>query len=1710
MPEPQPVPHQPDADQLRQLRDLYDTTRYFDAFQACQAFAPVSQWDRPDALLLAGRLVSHWGDAALSNRLHLKAWRLAPQLDEALYWFALTTSHKHGSFEALRVLRDHAQRLPAEPTTPEQAHLLLLEARLRSHFRDFTTAEAIVGRVELAFSEDPWLWVEKASLLREQDRYDEALAALRTASRLRPWYRPAVQGEAHLLQLLGRDEEACALLEDAWPRGQSPSTGQNLVHLYEEQSRHADILRALERIVALLPMPDASEHRWIAARRCDAAYGLGDLDTARTAAEQAAAAGSGYHRELAPHYITKPGADRRVRLAVGFVRQHHQTCAPATLAALSNFWGRSISHTAIAEAICYDGTPDHVERTWVERQGWIAREFRVTWEIACALLDRGCPFSLVTVDIGSAHMQAVIGYDARLGTLLIRDPYLRNYTEWIAGNFFSSNEINGPRGLLVLPPAEAHRLDGLTLPDEPLYDAWHQVRVHLAAHRRADAEAAFAHLSSQAPEHILTLRAGRELALYDNHDGRCLDFTRQVRARFPSDVNWQLEELRLLDLVGSSVERRARLQELGGRRAGYLTLRRQYAEDLMRDARTTPLAGRILRSGLRRQSRDSAHLRAYGNWLWAAHRFDEATFVYRLAACAAEKIESYWNTFFGASRHVQQTEESLALLTQRFRRWSDLSSYPVRTLFQSLDALDRTAEGFARLEEARRARPDDGELLLFIADARSRYGNFALAADLLAAAESRAPRTAWLASAARLAGRRQDHTQALALWQELLALNPLDHDVQTAVVGLLHTCQGRPAALAHLAAACDAQPHRLPLLQLHVEWLRSEPPALALAAVDRLLALDPAHAWGLREKALILRRLHQPEAALASAEEALRIAPHAPHSHGIKGDMLLALGRTAEARACYEAGIRLNIDAHWLFDSLIDASPDFAARRAAVEFVQRELQQQVSVDNACLHFRACARPILTPAELHLALETLWRAQPDTWAVWSAWIAHLGEEQKWDDALTHALAATQRFPLVARLWFDRAIVHAGRKETDEEMRSLQKALEISPGWGLASRQLSAAFDRTLQLDQSEHVLRRAIAADPNDSYNHGWLADVLWRRQQKPEAIAELERAVTLLPAYNWAWQRLDQWSRATGEPGRSVALVQRLTESRAGESQWLLRLVRQRFAAPDPTENLAALDRAEALDPRDVDLHDLRAQLLADHRRYDAALAACRPAVFGDTVPHALRGRAAWIEAQRGRRQEAIAGLTAVVREHPDYAWGWSRLTELHWEENDFDQVRTCAEKWSWLANDTAVPLGYLAAVHEKAHRIPDACAAFTRALAIDPLYDYGAHNLLRLLLDARDYPAAERVLQHFATHFPPGEHLKATLRYHLARQDREKATATLCDLARLDASAADTFAQGADLLLNASWTDPVENALAPILREEATLPAAGTYWARARRSQPFLATLFAARRRRPTPVHARAIALEVILWFTEKNRHRLLRAYIWWQRDLLRADLESWGQTGYALCTTGRWRATTRWLHDWSTRRPAPAPWMLVNLALAHFSHGEPDEACRVLDYALTLPPDHTREKIAGWRALEHALAGETAAAEKLLGAINPHDKNAYHTALLEFTRHLLSIQQAPAAERPAAAEKVRAALVQKAQENAGIAEDASLAQFYRRTLRYVARETGRPWLRVKSHLPIPKPPGTKPSRDSSSIPPGLIWVIVMIGLSVFRTCSSSLTPPN
>ena len=1720
------------AGAIPELEALYDQGRYVAAHRlAVERHGPLQDWRAGTAAcLFGGRLAANLSGARLRLVLVLRARRgVATDLEatpadraSTVLFHAYSTISRRGPLALRRYFKRPGVRADLAGATEEtRADILCLEAHVAAAFRDTETAELHWQAACALAPERPWTWCERATLLVAADRYAEALEAAQHSLRLGPWFRPAVQGAAHILTLLGRDEEAVDLLERALNPAvggvESPAIAGQLADIQIELQRPADALLSLDRFEALSLLQEEAGRQWAAARRSEARLKLGDLAGSADAAEPLAASSFFYARAVERLRDPERQRARRVVLDVPFIRQHDRTCAPATLAALSRFWGRPADHEAITRAICYGGTFDHQERHWAETHGWATREFRADWAGAVALLDDGIPFALATTATNSGHLQAIVGYDARRGTLILRDPYERNQSEALAEEFCAAYAFGGPRAMAIVPaddPAAVARLQAAELPESALHDGLYRLRRALHVHDRPAARTALDALEALDPAARVTLLARRELASYDGDDPTALGTVESLLALFPREGRLRLEKLAVLHRLARPAEARAWLENCAAEPGQTEpNLWRELARELSGDARLRPRARQLLARSLFHEPTEAEHLRL----LAALHRdagdFREAFAIFRLAATSASIREDCWQEFFVTSRYLRETGDALQLLDARFRRLGDRSSQPARTLHWAHRERHEFLPAAAVLEEALRRRPDDGELLLFAATVHGRDGEHEPAARSLVLARGRVLPGAYLRAAAELAGLAGDVPAALRHWRDILAREPLDAAAHQATLRLLAETdpRGPAAAKEHLDAAIARFPHAVALHGMRVTSLVNDPgrgtPEHA-AAVAALLAVQPTNVWAHRERALAHQTKGELAAALAALDEAGHLDPLAPQTHAVRGRVLLDAGELEAAGNSLRRALELHADLPEALSWLLRATPPVAGKRAALAFMHGELVRQPLAGDGVLIYRANAYALLEEPELQSQLDAILAVRPDLWQAWSAVVWQHADAGRVEAAHSHARAAAERFPLLPRVWLDLAGIEKLRDDYAAEAAALNRALRIHSAHGEASRRLAEAHRRAGHPAEARTVLEQAIAAAPLDIANRGALAETLWledRAAHGAKALELLADAVGREPGYVWAWERLEQYARALGMPDRTEQTLRLLCSNRPGEARSWLRLATSLGGDTGPAldERLQALARALALNPRLDEAYDLRAFLLAGAGRYDEALAACEPpadAYPQGTRPFTLEGRAAWVLARRGDLAGARTRLRAVLADHPGYEWGWRMLADWAEAAKDQHEALAAAERLAFLAPHAALPLGYLAAARLQVGRRTAAKEALREAMRRDPKYLYACATLLQTQMDDREWDSAEETLRFITQQHPGAPALGWAVRLATRRREETRAQSALAELARTQpAGGADAgeLQEAVNVMIKAGWRRPVEETLGAGLRDPAAFhPEVGAIWVRSRASQGKWRGLGKAVRLLPEGEFARRARIACLTALGENGRGFRLLDFLRRMRVPLRADTPSWGQAGYALVRCQYHGRVVTWMSDWAAR-PNVESWMLLNLATAYRKLARHELALEVHRHALTLPPDQTRRKHLAWVALEEALTDSDEARVRATrlhaeGSPRPDDQEQPYRYLNVLTEQVLTVRGLadPAARRAALRPAQR--VLRAERRPLGPRMRVSHPAVYRaeRRARWrLAREAGAWWPRVAFWLFSP------PASTMGLFLFMLAWIAVLVG---------------
>ncbi|MBL8854789.1 MAG: tetratricopeptide repeat protein [Planctomycetaceae bacterium] len=1318
-------------DTLSQILLHYDTGQYHTAYQVgLDSWGPIEQWPGVEGRVIAGRLAHNLGGQRWGRLCHLRLCQQYPEHPDLLFYKYLLMFSYQGPLETWRQMA--YQGLPTDLSPNQMAELLSLRSQVYTALRDFSAAERDVEQALALVPDHVWVLVEQHSLLAAMDRREEALRATDRALEVRPYYRPAVQLHAYQLMQLNRDQEAEDLLLRAAKHNQSGDLWSQLAAFYTETRRFDLVSECLDKAEALYLLLDRDKtlRRWLASRRSELAYRRGDYPEAIRLAEQV---DSPYHRSIVKSLreaMERPAEETRdVLLDVKFVRQHHLTCAPATLTALSNYWGQQVDHIELAQSICYDGTPAHEERNWAEEHGFAAREFRVTWDNARQLIDRGVPFTLTTIGPQMGHLQPVIGYDSRRGVLLVRDPGERHHVEYRGQELLDHYSTTGPRGMTVVPQSESKRLDGLELEDAKFYDWMHQLHRALHKHDRQAAAECLQQLESLDPNHRLTLHARASLAFYDQDRVRQLRAVEALAERFPKDVNQQLVRLSLLRELGRRADYLQRLETLCEESDSLPIYWRMLATEWLEDQRRLPEAERWVQRILREQQ-SAEDLRLASRYYWRTNQRDLAVQVLRLAALSERLDESLAADYFSLARANGETEAGLEFLRQRHETLGRQSVGPTYNYVAALEACDQHARADEALNESLAWRPQDGEVMLSAAQFYMGWGRGAEAKQMLAAAESITNRTRWLNTAARFAMIFEDIATQETLSREALQLQPLNMSFVNALCDTIFDRQGSEAAIAFLADYVQRFPEHYELRQMWIGLLRREDLSSRwVEELQRMLELHPDDPWTLRELASVLVDLHRPEEALPYAEQALAIEPYVAASWSMRGLVRAKLGQRDEAASDYAKSLEQSIDWEAGFLGWLEICESREQRLRVFELVQRELKSQVVTGDLLLTLTDHVQPTLDDAATLQLFREMHQARPDLFQSWLALVDVLRRQDKLPEAAELMQQATTRFPLLPRIWSDAAALAEQQEQPQQQIEYLKRALSINPRWPQVIYRLAIAYYDQGQKTAAFDLLHNTLAESPRDVLLRCGLAELYWKDEQSQLAIETMTAVVRQRPGFDYAWECLQAWVNKVEQPELVANAARQFSQERPHEIQsWTLLADVLPRTEETWAERHAALQHALQINPSSTDARRRLAHLYAEQGEFEKALESCR-ASSNERNSRPLQLCELDLLADYRSLQDAIKRLNAILVDDPDSASLWYRLAEWAEKAGDWDSYHRATAEMVRTAPGNPLSWGYHADSLTRLEREDEALKCLEKAVQLDPTYDYAVASLSERLL---------------------------------------------------------------------------------------------------------------------------------------------------------------------------------------------------------------------------------------------------------------------------------------------------------------------------------------------------------------------------------------------
>ncbi|WP_203361423.1 C39 family peptidase [Bacillus sp. REN10] len=227
-------------------------------------------------------------------------------------------------------------------------------------------------------------WLIYADLLSKQGRQEEALAALQKGAELFPEYPVFQMAQYRYFRILGN----------------YPAIVKAFDSLVEENPFHANAAYFIYvKAEALYKLEKWEElQHWIDSHQ------------------------SVFKKTVFAEKTIQPNAAHK-ELTIQPIEQKLNYCVPATLSMLLQTAGSEKTQDEIAEHV-FEATGSKLRKAmdYMASLGFSSKFFKGTVELYKPLIDAGYPIMLDMMIENTSHVQLVIGYDDRLGVLLVQDP----------------------------------------------------------------------------------------------------------------------------------------------------------------------------------------------------------------------------------------------------------------------------------------------------------------------------------------------------------------------------------------------------------------------------------------------------------------------------------------------------------------------------------------------------------------------------------------------------------------------------------------------------------------------------------------------------------------------------------------------------------------------------------------------------------------------------------------------------------------------------------------------------------------------------------------------------------------------------------------------------------------------------------------------------------------------------------------------------------------------------------------------------------------------------------------------------------------------------------------------------------------------------------------------------------------------------------------
>jgi len=1300
------------APNIASIQAFYDASRFLDAYEQTKSY-----WDRSTdlkrlstkQLILAGRLANRLGGARLCRWLFYNAYKRAPNDPLVRYFTHRLRLRDRDFWDEIRKLAD--EPLLGTCDAQLEASWLAYQAVTWGMLRDFSRATACLERAQSYSPTDGWVEYCESTVCGMADRWEDALLAAERSWKLSHAAPYSVQSLGLSLLNLGRVSEAASRVKERSEDCQSYEVVHFACWLHcamADRCEGNERLRVLagasglaDRLPGLAPLADRETRASFAHTHLDIASLSGDREEMETWARKTR---NPFYRKVLENLRRSPSG-KRIRLPHLPILQKYQTCLPTSIASALVSQNVTIDPETMAGEITFGGTSTWAAAEWLEKRGFAVRFFRVTPEVARRLIQNGVAFVLSLESDESSHAVAVIGIDEATQTLLVHDPSVFRFSEYLLEGIEQMRGPLEPVGMAIVPETNADFLAGL------LFDANVEVMTASQNYQReaqlkgiTAAREVVSRLSREYPGDPAVRFLQAEQRSGEGRSGDALAGFQESLKAFPHSPIARRQVLQASRSMGNTALRRHLLKGVveGGLLPGIESLQNwrhppsayvcAYADLLRLSASTRGKAKSLFKSVLVRDSTHADTWHYLGDLLQEEGDTAGRLLCYRISSCLNERNEHYALAYSDALCDTGKKEEGFAWLESRVRRAGPASeaSSPWVSWMVALEHWGYPERALAVCRNALQRFGDAPEFLVWAIPFLARMGEWTEAEGKLHDLESSGSFSMFYEAARDFHAMRGEFEQAIHYAEERVKEAPLSLPARTRLLDLVAKYRGNGGATAMAEQWVREHPEHDDFEQLYCDRLNITGPRWRKDRVlHRRVKRNAEDGWAWRELAIqrisdYARSGDRRRARLRSPIEHLlaqcdRTATESPSTICIYGLWCEACGDWARAIKTWQKAIEADSGSLFGCRHIWDCSARLGDTERGEVF--RKMEPKLLRFPAHLSFASSMCFLIAQRFGIVAAEEIakrWISQrpddPEVALAHAELLLECGHGKPDADRAKSILEpAIARFPYHTGLRFSLARVYRQTGEYDQADQVLQEIVRRHPGDAAALIQMALVMERRGLEGDALRVLETALARSPLDQEVWNARIEMHIRRGRIAEARAEIQDGLQRSPqSESWRERAIQLLVECGAEEHAVAAAREGVSLSPARAYVWLLlaKTLKNARRLASQREIELCLRRSLSLNEAFFETADDLALLLVEQQRFEAAAEIIQGILPRMEDPSPARGRLASIHRQNGHKSEALDELASLVKEAPWYQWGWDLLMVWLVEDSAWEKAR--------------------------------------------------------------------------------------------------------------------------------------------------------------------------------------------------------------------------------------------------------------------------------------------------------------------------------------------------------------------------------------------------------------------------------------------------------